>query len=198
MFRRSILELVFDQKLLIKTEQKYLDSMFKVDPDSYYNISPQAGGGDCGNGAKISATKRANPKPSWFKGKSQYVRVIEKLSDEWEVVSPGGEKTTVKNMAEFCRIHNLNPSAMSSVARGNRRHFKGYFCKKISNNRNVEYIHRKWVSKGHTSKANFGSKNGQSQAITINGVFYETMSSASRNLGVSMYKIRKWKNEILQ
>lgn len=196
-FRRDILEFVDDAGLIMQTEQKYLDMMVKVDPNRYYNISLQAGGGDCGNGAKISATKKANPKPSWLKGKQQYLAVIEKLSDDWEITTPDGNIMLVKNMASFCRKHRLNPSAMSSVARGKRQHYKGYFCKKISNNRNVEYNYKQWTSRGHATKANFGSKNGQSKPFEFNGIVYETMISASRDLGVSMYKLRKWKNEIL-
>ncbi len=47
----------------------------------------------------------------------------------WVLVSPQGVETTVTNMREFCRLHNLNNGTMVEVALGNRRQHKGWTVK---------------------------------------------------------------------
>lgn len=190
-FSREIIEYVNEARDILRIEQFYLDHFDCARSKSYYNISPKAGGGDCGNGKKISETKLARKIPSWLKGKNQYQSVIDRLSDEWEIILPNGDIVYVKNMSKFCKEHSLNPSAMSSVARGKRRHYKGYKCKKLTNNRNVDYKFNEWKSKGHAAKGRRGAKNGFSKSVIINGVLYECMKEASNATGLSMYKIRK-------
>ena len=190
-FDRDIIEYCYEPMGILVTEQKYLDQFDCARSKKYYNISPTAGGGNCGNGKKISATKLARKHPSWLKGKKQYQSVIDQLSDVWEVTFPNGDVTVAKNMANFCREHGLNPSAMSGIARGKRRHYKGYRCRKLSNNRNVEYEYKEWKSKGHAAKANYGSKNGFSKPVIVNRVTYSSMREASEATGMSMFKLRK-------
>jgi len=82
---------------------------------------------------------------------------------------------------------------MSAVARGRRRHYKNYKCKKLTNNRNVEYEYNDWKSKGKPGKAMFGSDNAFAKSIVVDDVKYGSMSEASLATGLSMYKLRKLK-----
>lgn len=116
---------------------------------------------------------------------------LHKISDEWLVIHPDGTEEQIMNMREFCRDHNLNPSAMSAVARGNRQHYKKYRCRKITNKRDVVYEYKEWKSKGKPGKAHFGSDNGFSKKIKIDGVVYGSMREAVEATGLSMYKLRK-------
>jgi hypothetical protein len=143
---------------------------------------------------RISKAKKG--KASWSKGKSIWnEKNRHKLKiDTWLIKWPNGDQETIENMHEFCRMNNLNPSAMSRVARGKSKHHLGFWCKKMTNNRNVDYVYSKWESKGHQTKANFGDKNGQSKSIEIDGVFYSCMREASEKTGLSMYKLRKLRN----
>jgi len=45
---------------------------------------------------------------------------------EYEITSPYGEVFYVKNMAEFCRKHNLHKGAMCLVSNGKRNHHKNW------------------------------------------------------------------------
>lgn len=194
-FVRKILEYVADEELILEREQHYLTAMNCASDPNFYNISPTAGGGDCGNGKKISSTKRKKFKngdlEAHNKGKPMSDEQKEKLSDEWCVRTPYGEEIIVTNMLQYCRQHGLNASAMSSVARGNRRTYKGYWCKKVSNKRNVNYVPKEWSSKGHASKIMYGARNGMSKAVELDGTVYESMTSAAHALGISMYLLRK-------
>jgi len=107
------------------------------------------------------------------------------------VIHPDGTEEQIMNMLQFCRDHSLNPSAMSAVARGNRRHYKNYKCRKLTNNRGVEYEYKEWESKGKPGKAHFGSDNGFSKKIKVDGVEYGSMREAGIATGLSMYKLRK-------
>lgn len=42
------------------------------------------------------------------------------------IYSPNGEKHNVENVADFCRTHNLNPSAFYRVIRGEISYYKGF------------------------------------------------------------------------
>lgn len=50
----------------------------------------------------------------------------------WKVYSPQGEEFIVYNLAEFCRIHNLNKKGMSKVVTNQRSHYKGWKVTKES------------------------------------------------------------------
>lgn len=130
-------------------------------------------------------------KPAHNKGIPMAPEQKYKLSDTWEVITPNDETIVINNMREFCILHNLNPSAMSSVARGRRGSHRNYKCKKITNNRNVEYKYKEWKSKGHQSKARYGSDNGCAKRVKIDGTVYDCMREASEKTGLSLYKIRK-------
>jgi len=56
---------------------------------------------------------------------------IAAISEEYVITFPDGEEKQIKNLAEFCRKHNLNKGNLCSVAHGRRTHHKGFKCKKI-------------------------------------------------------------------
>lgn len=125
------------------------------------------------------------------KGLAMSKKQKEMLCDVWEVQTPDGNIMVTNNMMEFCKENRLNPSAMSGVARGNRQHHKGFKCKKLSNNRKIDYAFKEWKSKGHDAKIRRGAKNGQSKKIIVNDKEYDSMIEASEKTGLSMYKLRK-------
>lgn len=49
----------------------------------------------------------------------------------WLVTLPNGQEITVDDMTQFCRVHNLRPTAMHRVGRGQRKHYKNYMCRLI-------------------------------------------------------------------
>lgn len=49
----------------------------------------------------------------------------------WEVVTPEGEILTTDNLKNFCLLNRLSAGNMCEVAKGSRKHHKGYHCKKV-------------------------------------------------------------------
>jgi hypothetical protein len=49
----------------------------------------------------------------------------------WIVTNPEGEEFQIRNMAKFCRENDLDKGKMSGVASGNRKHHKGWKCRKL-------------------------------------------------------------------
>lgn len=118
----------------------------------------------------------------------------EKLSDEWEVTMPDGEKVRILNMLAFCKDRNLNPSAMSAVARGKRRHYKGFRCKKLTNKRDVDYAYKDYKPCIDFSfRGKSGGDNNNATPVSVDGIMYSCMTEASRLTGLSLYKLRKLK-----
>jgi hypothetical protein len=141
--------------------------------------------------SRISESKKGKQSP--HKGKTlwgEHNRYKLKI-DKWAVTDPSGNSFEIENMLKFCKEHNLNPSAMSAVARGARRHYKNYFCKKLTNRRNVKYSYTEWQSKPRTNKPLCGGDNPASKSIQINGVYYGSVTEASMATGLSSYKLRK-------
>jgi group I intron endonuclease len=58
---------------------------------------------------------------------------------KWEVTSPDGKKTKVKNLTTFCREYKketketLNPTYLSDVAKGKKATYKGWGCTQLIN-----------------------------------------------------------------
>jgi group I intron endonuclease len=50
-------------------------------------------------------------------------------SKDYIVTSPDGEEIAVTNIFNFCSYHKLDHSGMAKVARGKRKHYKGYLCR---------------------------------------------------------------------
>jgi hypothetical protein len=202
-FQREIIEYVADESLIFTREQYYLDERKCAKSRKYYNISPTACGGDTGSGDKISKSMKRGYASGKFitpnKGIPMSESQKEKLSDEWLVILPSGEEVIIKNMLEFCRQNKLNPSAMSAVARGNRGHYKGYKCKKISNNREVNYEHKEYVylTKEEKQKINSESVRKAKQAIATpkikyDGIIYNSLVEAKAATGKSRYLLVKY------
>jgi hypothetical protein len=175
-FDREIVEFVNIVEDIFVREQHYLDERDCAKSKKYYNISPTAGGGDTGNN-----------QDNW-----------KKLSDEWLVVLPTGEEIVIKNMLEFCRQNNLHASAMSQVARGKKGHYKGYKCKKLSNNRDVEYEHKeyKYMTAEEKKKVNSDAvkKAKQQKAkpkIRYDGITYNSLVEATAATGLSRHLLIK-------
>jgi len=202
-FERMILEYVELPTDILLKEQYYLDKFGCAKSTKYYNISPNAGGGDCGNGHKISATKKrrfaSGESVTHNKGKAMKDEQKLKLADEWEVITPANKVLLVKNMLEFCRQHKLNASAMSAIARGDRRHYKGYKCKKLTNNRNIVYEYKEpppYLTAEEKKKINSEAvkKSKQQKAtpkIIYNGVTYNSLVEAMDDTQLSRFLLVK-------
>lgn len=133
------------------------------------------------------------------KGISPSDEVRNRLSDTWEVSCPDGTTIIITNMLQFCKERNLNPSAMSALARGKRGSFKGYKCKKLTNNRNVEYNHKEYQYETEEEKslrlsrqAVKGGKHHEATAIEYEGVKYGSIVEAMTATGKSYYLITKY------
>jgi hypothetical protein len=176
-FEREIVEYVTEKKDIFTREQHYLDERECAKSKKYYNISPTAGGGDTGNN-----------QDNW-----------KKVSDEWLIVLPSGEEMIMKNMLEFCRQNKLNASTMSAVARGDRGHYKGYKCKKLTNNRNVEYKYKEYEyltneeKKKRTGEAVKKSKREKAKPkIKYDGITYNSLVEAKESTKLSRYLLIKY------
>jgi hypothetical protein len=121
------------------------------------------------------------------------------LTDTWNVVTPEGENIEVTNMLAFCRANNLNPSAMSAVARGKRGSHHGYRCKKMTNNRKVDYTAAEFVretaderSKRLSEQAVKGGSHHEAKSVCYKGKTYSSMIEAVKDSGDSYYLVRKY------
>ena len=188
-------------------EQHYLDTVGCAKSPLYYNIAPNAGGGDCGNGSKISATKKkkfsSGELVAHNKGKAMKDEQKLKLADEWEVITPANEVLLINNMLEFCRQHKLNASAMSAVARGRKSMYKGYKCKKLTNKRDVVYEPKDYVFMSKESRSQQlkelavkGGNHHEAVKIEYDGIVYGSIAEAKESTGKSYYLITKYGNRI--
>lgn len=200
-FTRTILSFYKTRLESLKSEEQLLSSVNASKNKNYYNLINHPGKGwshhDDPTLARIYYKRISNAKkgkPSKNKDKKMNTFQKQKLSDFWEVKNIiTNETIIVQNMREFCEKNSLNPSAMSSVARGNRRHHKNYWCKKITNRKNVTYCPKKWESKGKTGGfKSFGAKNGFSKKVFLDGVLYDCIKDASKETGLSYYLIKKY------
>jgi GIY-YIG catalytic domain len=202
-FERTILEYVEKEEDILLKEQYYLDTFGCAKSPLYYNISPSAGGGDCGNGPKISATKKkrfaSGKLIAHNKGTAMKDDQKLKIADKWEIITPSNEVLIITNMFEFCRQHNLNASAMSAIARGKKNMYKGYKCKKLTNKRNVIYEHKEYVcmtkeerSQQLKNLAKKGSNHHEAVQIEYNGIVYGSIAEAKEATGKSYYLITKY------
>ena len=81
--------------------------------------------------------KRGKDSPNY--GKPRTKESIEKRTETfckntYAIISPEGEKFITKNMAKFCREHNLDKTNMSSVVSGKSKHHKGWVCSLMGDN----------------------------------------------------------------
>lgn len=202
-FTREIIELVNNEDFLLEREQFHLDEKNCAKSKKYYNISPTAGGGNTGSGKKISATHKKEFKNGerepWNKGITLTEEQKENMAtDLWEIYTPSGETIRIENMLQFCKEHGLNPSTMSSVARGIRGHHHGYKCKKLSNNRNVVYEYKEYTYMTNDEKKQINSaavkkakKEKALPKIIFDGVTYTSLVEASEKTGKSRHLLIK-------
>jgi len=205
-FERIIVEYIEKEEDILLREQFYLDTYKCAKSSLYYNIAPNAGGGDCGNGPKISESRKqrfANGLEISNKGKAMKVEQKLKLADEWEVITPANEVLLIINMLEFCRQHNLNASAMSAVARGRKSMYKGYKCKKLTNKRDVVYepVEYVFMTKEERSQqlkelAVKGGDHPKAVKIEYDGIVYDSIAEAKDATGKSYYLITKYGKRI--
>ncbi len=202
-FSRRILYEGLSRKEALSIEKNLLIAVNAAASTDYYNLHNEPGKGWSHHSdpelakiyySKISKSKKGQP--SKVKGQNIWTdQNRHKLKiDRWLVRTPDGTTFEIENMLSFCKKHDLNPSAMSAVARGNRRVYKGYWCKKLTNTRTVQYSYKEWESKGKPGKSNFGKENGQSKPIIIDGTRYDCMREASDATRLSYYKLRKMRN----
>jgi hypothetical protein len=208
-FERHIIEYISDEQNIFLREQYHLDERNCAKSKKYYNISPSACGGNTGNGKQISKTHKkafANGERNpWNKGLCMSEDQKNNLRvDVWEIVLPSGEEIVIKNMLEFCRQNKLNPSSMSAVARGKRGHYKEYRCKKLSNNRKVEYEYQKYTYLTDAEKKKINSesvkKAKQQNAmpkIKYDGIIYNSLVDAMNSTKLSRYLLIK-RGELLR
>ncbi len=77
-------------------------------------------------GKKFSKQHKQNISKS-LTGKKQPNVSLSK-SGNWLITTPGGSKLKITNLKQFCSIHKLDRGHMWSVAKGKRKHHKGYKC----------------------------------------------------------------------
>jgi hypothetical protein len=206
-FEKAIVEYIEKEEDILIREQYYLDTIGCAKSPLYYNIAPNAGGGDCGNGSKISATKKkrfaSGDLVTHNKGKAMKDEQKLKLADEWEVITPANEVLLINNMLEFCRQHKLNASAMSAVARGRKSMYKGYKCKKLTNKRDVvykpvEYVYMTKEARSQQLKelAIKGGNHHEAVKIEYNGIIYDSIAEAKEATGKSYYLVTKYGKRI--
>ena len=89
---------------------------------------------------KMSKTRKGVPNPNsgkariGIKSSKEHIDKVRKaLAKTWILTDPSGNELTIINLTKFCRENSLSQSAMSDVAKGKWRHYKGWKCKKINN-----------------------------------------------------------------
>jgi len=197
---RKILHSGMNRQEAVSKEQEILCSVDAANSSEYYNLHNYSGRGWSHHDDPILSEIYYRRISEAKKGCTAHNKGIPMnddqrhlLSDTWEIITPSGATIVRENMQEYCRDNDLNPSAMSGVARGNRPQHKGYKCKKIINNRNVEYNYKEWESKGKPGGNRHGSDNSFSKSIIVDDVEYGSMIEASKATGLSMYNLRKLK-----
>lgn len=63
-------------------------------------------------------------------------------SYDWELTIPNGEIKIIRNLSKFCSLNGLNVNSMYRVARGTRNSYRGYKCRKLTNNSNRSLSNR--------------------------------------------------------
>jgi|APCry1669189883_1035261.scaffolds.fasta_scaffold18052_2 group I intron endonuclease len=61
-----------------------------------------------------------------FENPENRIKVGERMAKNWIITDPKGNKHHIKNMAKFCKEHNLDPGNMSAVAKGRYKQYKGW------------------------------------------------------------------------
>lgn len=133
----------------------------------------------------ISVSENNKGKPAWNKGIPMSPEVKSRLQTSWVFTFPDGHEEIHRGLNEFCKEHNLNPSAMSAVCKGKRAHHKGFKCKKLDKISELDNL--VFVSKPHPK----GLKPHNLIAVKINGIEYQSIHRASKALGITRKKVEE-------
>lgn len=118
----EILEWVLPM-FLLEREQYWLDKLKPMDPRKGYNISSCARAGFFGRThSEQTREKLRAASTGVYHDPEEHACQMKTLS----VTSPSGEVHLVRGVKRFCREHNLVISCLMRVARGERRHHKGW------------------------------------------------------------------------
>lgn len=122
-----------------RVEQFWLDWMGVGSENDSYNICTRVGIAPSPKGrkdkpetiAKRVASNRANPWSEEVKNRAKLL-IAEANSKEYVVIAPDGTSYKIKNLATFCRQHELIPTNMLNVAQIKQDHHKGWKCRYAS------------------------------------------------------------------
>ena len=64
-------------------------------------------------------------------GKKHKKESKDKLSKQWEIVFPNGNKKVIINLNDFCKTNNLDQGAMWRTSTGRQNSHKGYKCRSV-------------------------------------------------------------------
>lgn len=83
---------------------------------------------------KMSQQRKGKKFSQQYKDNLKKVRCEKKccFTKHWLVISPTSEETVVFGLGEFCRNNSLSQSHMFNVAKGQRKHHKGWKCQILS------------------------------------------------------------------
>jgi group I intron endonuclease len=72
------------------------------------------------------AIEHSNRMKAYFSDPKNRIKKGEDCSKNWIITDPNGIVYHIKNMAKFCREHNLDSGNMSAVAKGRYKQYKGW------------------------------------------------------------------------
>lgn len=135
------------------------------------------------------AVKKSMDNPDW---KEKHKIGCNKNKCIYEITDPSGNVFKILGLNSFCKKYNLSQSKMSTVAVGQRKHHRGWKCKKISESRARPY--RKNVSiNTKTYKISYKNKSYIIENLTNfcreNGLSYSSMITYGKCQGYICTKL---------
>jgi len=113
--------------LLVGTEDDCLKLERQLRPEKGMGWNKAEGGwnhctGTIGHEARIAAGERHSPATEFYKGQPAH----NAGSTEYLLTDPNGNEYMVHNLTAFCKAKNLTRENLRKVARGTRKHHKGW------------------------------------------------------------------------
>lgn len=108
---------------------KIMEPYFIMEYNSFQNGYNMTKGGDGTPGhlrdpqIALDHSKRMK---SYYSNPENRIKKGEDCSKNWIITDPNGIIHHIKNMAKFCREHNLDTGNMSAVAKGRYKQYKGW------------------------------------------------------------------------
>jgi group I intron endonuclease len=132
-FTFEIIELVMPWSVLDR-EQYWLDKLKPYDRKIGFNACLNAKSPMKGRKHTIETKKHMGVKgrQSGMKGKKHTAEsrgMMGKSAKLFMVTDPNGQEIRVLSLDKFCKEHNLDSSHLIKVARGIRKHYKGWVCR---------------------------------------------------------------------